>query len=382
MLNIEIKGIGFHNKGAELMLNAIIDHFTSISPNVRFIVELPVSRRQLKQFNLHLKTRYLRRGHNIVRFLNFLPKFILHKLNIVKASEINMVIDASGYAYGDPFPPRAIRNKLALELESLKQAGTPIILMPQAFGPFKKDSVRSAFLPILEQADIIFARDEQSLNYLNDIAKVTTRVERAPDFTSLVTADEYPHFKPGPKSLCLIPNLKMLQHTKLAENYLDFFRALLCKAKKSGYEPFLLVHEEAEDKPVCDKLLENLKDYEFPVIIPATAKECKWVIGRSRLVVSSRYHGLISALSQATPVFATSWSHKYQALLNDYDSSDKLVDLSSVNTEVERVLEILKSDEALNTIRKHLQHNAETQRQETLKMWATIDSLLSSKFSV
>lgn len=141
MLTIEIKGIGFNNKGAELMLEAIIDHFKPISTQTRFVVEPPVTRSQLKRFNLMLKARYLRKGYNTLRLLNIFPKFILHKLSIVKNSEVDIVIDASGYGYGDPWAPGIIRNKLSLEVNDLKTRNIPLLLLPQAFGPFNKKPV-------------------------------------------------------------------------------------------------------------------------------------------------------------------------------------------------------------------------------------------------
>ncbi|WP_258239988.1 polysaccharide pyruvyl transferase family protein [Pseudidiomarina homiensis] len=377
MLTIEIKGIGFNNKGAELMLSAVIDHFKVVYPDVRFVVEPPVSRRQLKHFELMLKARYLRKGYNTLQFLNIFPKFILHKLSIVKSSEVNIVLDASGYGYGDPWAPGIIKNKLALEINRLKSTSIPLILLPQAFGPFEKKAVKTAFLPIYNNADLLFARDEASLKYLSDLGVTQAEVKQSPDFTNLVTPTPYLDFKPSLKSICLIPNLKMLRNTKVSKQYLQFCRETLVKTRNEGFEPFILVHEKAEDTALAKQLLNGLDEFDIPVVTPNTAKECKWVIGQSHLVISSRFHGLVNALSQGIPSFATSWSHKYQALLADYEHESYLIDLNKTADEVSRVLSLLKDSEKMTQIRNHLQTQSIKQKELTRKMWKQVEQKIN-----
>lgn len=372
MLTIEIKGIGFQNRGAELMLNAIIERFQQQFGEVQFAVEPPVTLQQLKTYGLALKARYLRRGLNLLAPLNLLPSSVLSPFNIVKTTEVDIVIDASGYSYGDPWTPGMMANRLALEVDSLKARKIPIVLLPQALGPFNRDSVRKAFLPIYQNADLIFPRDEQSLNYLSNLGRTSAKVEQAPDFSNLVEPEAYEEFILGPKSICLVPNQKMIDKTAFGEAYLAFCRDTLRKCNAAGFEPFILVHEQAEDALLAQRVVEPLNELKIPIIIPSTAKQCKWVIAQSQLVIASRYHGLVSALSEAVPVFATSWSHKYQSLLIDYDVTKQLIDLRSPEAESERVLALLSSSDNLKAMRSHLKACAIQQRNRTLKMWECV----------
>lgn len=376
MLTIEIKGIGFNNKGAELMLEAIIDHFKNLGTEIRFVVEPPVSRTQLKRFNLNLKARYLRKGYNTLRILNIFPKFILHKLSIVKSSEIDVVLDASGYGYGDAWAPGIIKNKLSLEIKELANRNIPLVFLSQAFGPFEKCTVVDAFLPAYQNAELICARDDRSLEYLRMLGATKAEIIQAPDYTNLVEPTPYKEFCLSAKTVCLIPNLKMLLHTQQSSNYLLFCRDVLKQTHREGFNPFILIHEKAEDTKLAYKILEGLEQLQIRIVSPDTARQCKWVIGQSSMVISSRFHGLVSALSQGIPSFSTSWNHKYEALLTDYSCQDYLIDLNNAATEVNRVVATLKNAKKMCEIRDHLEMRAMEQKELTNTMWQRVDRLL------
>ncbi len=378
MLTIEIKGIGFANRGAELMLRAIMERFQNEFNDVRFVVEPPVTKADLQHYGLSLKAHYLRRGMNVLAVLNLLPKALLHSANIVKTSEVDIVIDASGYSYGDPWSPGSMTNRLGIEIKELKARQVPVVVMPQALGPFEKQAQRDAFMPIYQNADLIFPRDGKSLDYVQGLGETTAYVAQAPDFSNLVKPEPFPGFTPSAKSLCLIPNQKMLDKTSAKEGYINFCRGVLDRAKAAGFEPFILVHEQADDAQLANEILAPLDNHEIPVVIPTTATECKWVISQSRLVVASRFHGLVSALCEAVPAFATSWAHKYQSLLADYDVTEQLIDLERADAEIDRVIDLLADDNRLRAMRSHLAEHSAEQKKRTEQMWQRVFATLKN----
>lgn len=354
------------------MLNAIIEHFQREYQNVRFAVEPPVDLAQLKRFNLFLKVRYLRKGLNTLGALNYLPKWLLNRFRIVKANEIDVVLDASGYSYGDPWSVGMMRNRLALELPSLKRRNIPVILLPQALGPFERDEIRSAFLPIYQSANLIWPRDEMSLGYLKSLGETSVPIIQAPDFTNLVQPSPYSGYVPKSNALCVIPNSKMIDKTPYADEYLHFCRGIIEQSLAKGIEAFVLVHEQAEDVELAKLICTPLQHLNVPIVVPNTAKECKWVIAQAGLVVTSRYHGLVSALSEAKPAFSTSWSHKYQALLADYEMPEQLITLDDVNAEIDRVINTLNAPNKLRQLQAHLVVHAKKQRERSIMMWERV----------
>jgi colanic acid/amylovoran biosynthesis protein len=93
------------------------------------------------------------------------------------------------------------------------------------------------------------------------------------------------------------------------------------------------------------------------------------------MVVSSRFHGLISALSQGVPAIATGWSHKYQELFNDYQFLEGYLPLSISEEDLDMIFNrilLSKREETLNRIRA----SADIQKSLAEEMWEEIFNLI------
>ena len=169
----------------------------------------------------------------------------------------------------------------------------------------------------------------------------------------------------------------MIQKTKGAEReyYLPFLATCIRKLTSRACEPAFLLHESQADEAVVDRI-QQVAGGGLPVVRDSDPQVLKGILGRAFLVIGSRYHALVAALSQGVPCVATGWSHKYQALLEDYGCPDLLLPVSTPEAQVCEVLERLTDDQARAALTARLAQAAREQKQRTREMWAEVDRVL------
>lgn len=373
-LNIEVRGIGFPNKGAELMLMAICDKIQNRYPSAKICLPPNLPYLYRKNYPVYQIGKVVRFGFDFGLFLKFVPKKLREMFGVVMPSEINLILDASGFAYGDQWGDAKSRVPLAFEIKQFKQKdNNKVILLPQAFGPFTKGKLPEYMRDIIDYSDLVFARDDRSFEYLKGV-RDSDKVKQAPDFTNQfqTQSNKFDYLSEYP--ICFIPNAKMLvmKSDSKPDSYVEFMARLLKSAHTAGHAPYLLIHEGAGDVSLAEKI-KSLSGLDLPIVQPATAAEVKQAIAVSKLVVSSRFHGLVSALSQKIPVIATGWSHKYLALLQDYAMEDFIFD---ENHEVEKaeakMLALLNSQEAYNEAVECITEHSDSEKLKTEDMWQQV----------
>lgn len=382
---VEVKGIDWRNLGAELMLVAIIEAFETRGMQAQFAVEPPSRGWFREKYGLALKLRYVRRGINLLQPLQWLPKPLRRKFGWVVPADIDVVLDASGFGYGDTWGHRAIQHRLGGTVEQLCSVGVPVILLPQALGPFTKKLQRAAFLPILQHAHLIFARDAQSMTHLQPLLDALppgaghAKVRQAPDFTNLVQASDHGGAGEFKQAVCIIVNNKMRTKLGDGEKYLAFLLELMEWLTRAGHRFYFLLHERQEDKALIQELEQRWASA-LTSVEPDDAKQAKAYIKDALMVITSRFHGLVSALTQAVPVVATSWGHKYDALLSDYGIAHHKIVLDGPRAIWQDLLSELSSKDGQAAARKHLAVQLQSARAATEAMWAQVfDELKNNK---
>ena len=194
----------------------------------------------------------------------------------------------------------------------------------------------------------------------------------APDFTSLLPAvipAEAERFK---NVVAIIPNAKMLERTDEAtkKNYLPFLATVIRSIKSVGLDPCIFVHEGSDDKYVSTRLAYLAPD--TPVIDEPNPVALKGILGSCYACIGSRYHGLVSCLSQGVPSLATTWSSKYESLLTSYGIRDGLLELTHPETAIGRVERWLQHDLGDRALRDSLLSRALSEQQQTRAMWQQI----------
>lgn len=377
---IEIRKGGFVNKGAELMLLGALDQLRANFPAAEFVMAAqPISAPYKKraQLGFYQKLNFWRCHVQWGLVIGLVPGKIRSLFGIVSEREIDAVIDIAGFAYGDAC---ALRNTLELadSCRRWKRQGTKVILMPQAFGPFTGAKIRHAIQSALRDADLIFARDSASFQHLHDLHPCSDKIFLAPDFTQLVEGQGCDPLMGEERQVCIVPNSRMIDKTSSADG--AAYLALLVKLARQLRQDnrvFFLIHEGEGDRQIADQVNRELGD-SLPTIAEPDPLRTKGIIGRCDLVISSRFHALVSALSQGVPALGTGWSHKYQMLFEDYGFPEGLLDVRDDDQKIDVILQTVFYKNPMR-LKEKLLSTAKGEKAKTQDMWARVFETIAQK---
>ena len=162
-----------------------------------------------------------------------------------------------------------------------------------------------------------------------------------------------------------------------ANAYAPAMTAIVDYLSEHNLKPFLLVHEGIKDEKLAVQISQQAKQ-DIPIIKEADPLKVKGVIGRSKAIVSSRFHGLVSGLSQAVPSFGTGWSHKYQMLFEDYGCPECLIDVAEPQDTILEKISALSDPKKLESMHEALAVKAKEQKVLSEKMWTKVVDIIKS----
>ena len=327
-MTVDIRGISPVNKGAQLMLMAVVarlgDDFT-LSSNPWQGSFADRARLGLGQTLHHYDHRRLS-----VLVGDRVPGVVADKFGLVRDRDITSVLDASGFAYSDSFS-RHRHEREAFFGRRWAARGVTKVMLPQAFGPFEDQVKADLAREILDQAEIVFARDDTSAAHLAALG-VSTPVHRSVDFTIGLEPLAGPRPVEGPFA-AIVPNAKLLTSgTTDASTYDTVLDDYVRAARDLGLQPVVVLHEDG-DEEIARRLAGGGS---VPVFRHHDPLVLKGVLGQADLVVASRFHAVVGALAQGRPTAALGWSHKYQELMNDFGVPSWLVTLADEPGDVAR----------------------------------------------
>ena len=378
---IEIRQAGFLNKGAELMLYSILQELKKNYPNAKFVMAPNVVSQPYEKvisLGFYLKAELWKYRLQWLKPVSLLPKKLRKMYGIIIDKEIDVVIDTAGFAYSDQWGPRA-SYELARSCKAWKKNGTKVILLPQAFGPFTSKSIKKYIHTIVNNTDLIFAREQISYQNLIDIVGERDNVKLSPDFTNLIEGVVPKTFDKSDKGFCIIPNYRMIDKTSKEESkaYLPFLITCTKYLLKKQQKPFILVHEGEDDM----QLAQNISDAVggIPIVQENDALKIKGIIGICEGTISSRFHGLVSALSQGVPSIATGWSHKYEMLFEDYGFNEGLMSVLASDEEIYKKIDLIIDDPSKSAIKATLIQKSSKLKKDSISMWDDVIKCIGDK---
>jgi len=165
---------------------------------------------------------------------------------------------------------------------------------------------------------------------------------------------------------------------EVSARYIDFLVEAVSALSTRGYRVNFLVHELKTDRRLIDQVA-AASPHPFEIAHFDRALDIKTYLGRCSLIVGSRYHALVSAMSQGVPAIATGWSHKYLHLMRDFGCEDYLIDLAEENVSA-RFNDLLEP-ESLMRVRARLAATAQPLYDKSRLMWDEVFSLLRTSKS-
>lgn len=377
---VQIRGAGFRNLGAELMLRSVIAQLNK-QPRRMDVCLAPREAPYVERISVpHFQKLDLGKYGGVLSTLltrGRLARRMMANYGIVKSSDISVILDASGFAIGDRWPLTRIQ-KTAKEFEEARRNGTLIILLPQAFGPFNDAAIARYAKRALAACDLIFVRDQYSMEFVKALVGQHEGLRYCPDFTNMTT--ELPEASivvPGNKPAALVPNRKITDHAILPKDkYVDFFKRATGHLQDCGYTPFILNHERKMDRPLCRDIASAAGDLE--IVEAEDALDAKSIMRQCSITIGSRFHGLVNALGQGVPAIGTSWSHKYSALFSDYEHGDWLMrDLNDDQELKDKIFDIAAHDQDYSA---GIRQSGQELRKRSAEMWREVFDAIDARF--
>ncbi|MDE5881105.1 MAG: polysaccharide pyruvyl transferase family protein [Muribaculaceae bacterium] len=378
-MKIVLNGVETNNKGAELMLYAILQEIERRFPKATVMLPSCNIRQGYSYIKTSLNFRDLSNG-KIIQFLNkFHIPGIMRRLHLPyfqfteyrRVNNADYFIDGSGFTFSDKWNHgKCSYNVWNYRLDHYRKQGTKIVFLPQAFGPIEKEGTKRLVSLLSDKASLIIPREHKSYEYLRNASVNMSKVKMFTDFTSLVDGyvpKEYTHLQ---GKVAFIPNLRMVDKgTMSMTSYLNLMMNMIDCVRSKGYGVYLLNHEGIGDEELCFKIRECVGDID--IVTGINALEVKGIISTAYMCITSRFHGLASSLNTGVPCLAIGWSHKYEELYKDYGIEGCLLDIKNVDKIKDKIVWLLDSENNRN-MREKLQTRFPLIQQETRNMWELI----------
>ena len=369
MTRIATLGAAFSaNKGAASMLQAVVDNLpgrvgpcsfdvltthphgdrrVSQGTNVRIVSATPLQLAFI-MFPLAVLSAFA----SLLR----VPRRVFCITPALRALETaDLVVDIAGISFVDS---RGVANLAynALMTSVPLLLGKKVVKVAQALGPFRSPLNRFVAKLILPRVHTICARGAATEEHLADLQ--LRNVVRADDLAFSMRIGKEAEEKagallPDAGAIGVVPSAVVeAQCRKRGLDYVGELARFVHGVLASGdHRVVVFPHSGSPDAkpgrmndvPLCRELYERVEQAEGCRLIDQSLspQELRALIARCEVVVTSRFHAMISALATSTPVVVVGWSHKYGEVLDEFGLADYGLGYESISAEA--LLEVVES---------------------------------------
>ena len=296
-----------------------------------------------------------------------LPLFWVRSRGCRSMLDATVVVDVAGISFADG-RGFAIVFYNALMTGVPLMLGVPVVKAAQALGPFQ--SVPNKWLAplVLRRVRTVCARGARTREHLDslggvnaiDVADLAFSLDEAANFPAIVATA----LESIDKDFIIVMPSAVVRgiFESSGGNYVSAMAALVTDIRaKTGRGVVIAPHSyraglpegRMNDGPVCREVAEACSgdSQVLGLDFDLTAGELRHLVAHSSVLVTSRFHAMISGLATSTPTVVVGWSHKYKEVLDDFGLSNLGLDSSALNAPSEIadiVAEVLASKDDIS----------------------------------
>ena len=293
---------GFKNSGDETLLYSMIKDLKAEKDDARLLVLSKTPEETEKTYGVYSVNRYN------------MPKV---KKELKRS---RLFIFGGGSLLQDVTSDKSLWYYLNV-LKTAISVGTPVMLYSNGIGPVNKQKNREKAAQILNKADIITLRDNESLSELCKMG-VTKEAE--------VTADP----ALGMEGISTEDAKKLLLEAGIPENakllgisirewkectpefWQSFVAAVDEICKTYGLTPLWIPLKQPEDIAISEKIREKMSEKGYVLTKSYNSEEIVGIAGECSLMVAMRLHSLIYAAAKGVPAIGISYDPKVSGFVN------------------------------------------------------------------
>ncbi len=232
-------------------------------------------------------------------------------------SGFDLVVDTRG---GDSFADiYGIKRLLTSSLldEIVVRAGVPLVYGPQTIGPFDSRRGQQIARWSVRRASLILTRDSVSAAYLRTLGNVHQVAT-----TDVVFALDRPTV---PRTRDVVLNVSgllwnssdHLDGSKYQSVVLDLFRSLVADGRRVTLLAHVLASNLTDNDVPAIEEAARIVGGDVELIVPESLDEVRATVASAELVIGSRMHACLNALSVGTSAIPLAYSRKFEPLLVD-----------------------------------------------------------------
>lgn len=346
------------NKGAEGMLLALIQHLSQLDDDAYFNVMsyYPGADRRAGHEKANIRIIDGSPKRVIGYFFQSLWCFLCRSLHLPPAlyrsgdfgriADCDIFLDAAGISFSDGREKFTVFNILSL-LPALS-AGVKTVKVSQALGPFQNKLNRMMAKIVLPRLKLVVARGEKTAGFLQELGLSNTAAYPDAAFSMECStedrrrADElFPEV--GDKRVIGISPSQVVWKLCSASgvDYLKILAEVAAGCRRQGYHCIVFPHSARtgtekthnNDLPLMRRFAAMLPPGDDLTVLDGEleAGVLRCLISRMDILVASRFHAIISAMTVGVPAIVIGWSHKYAEVLAPFKLDDFVQPYSDFN---------------------------------------------------